>query len=95
MNEKKLEQDHPCVLEMIRRHFLHPPSPRDVPYSFANITEFEYPGTDIEDVFDPNGDPSMGQTHHILKLLRNMVLYHIAYRPKNYGLSDESIYIVK
>lgn len=41
MNKNKLAQNHPCVIEMIRRHYLHDPSPPGVPYDLdhpkANI----------------------------------------------------------
>lgn len=72
MNEHKLQQDHPCVIEMIQRHFIRPPPPRSVPYSFANVTEFN-PDWSVKSVLDPNGDPSAGQIAHIRKLLKNMV----------------------
>ena len=73
MNSNNLEQDHPCVIEMIRSHFLRPPSPPGVPYSFAPVTEFD-PKWSVKEVLAPNGDPSMGQTQHILNLLKNMVM---------------------
>ncbi len=43
MNERKLAQDHPCVIKLIRDMFLNSPSPRDVPYKLtdsipANLT---------------------------------------------------------
>ena len=64
MNDNKLAQDHPCVIDMIRRHFLHDPSPADVPYNMTSST-------------DPNGEPSMGQVPIILRLLNNQV-YRLA-----------------
>ena len=32
INEFRLQQDHPCVISLIRRLFLKSPSPLDVPY---------------------------------------------------------------
>jgi hypothetical protein len=45
MNALRLQQDHPCVIEMIRKHFLIPPSPPDVPYklTFMGRNEWPYP----------------------------------------------------
>lgn len=34
-NAHKLEQDHPCVIKLIRQMYLDPPSPREVPYNFS------------------------------------------------------------
>lgn len=36
MNERKLAQDHPCVIKLIRDMFLNSPSPRDVPYKLTD-----------------------------------------------------------
>lgn len=36
MNNRKLEQDHPCVLKLIRLKFLELPASRDVPYNLSN-----------------------------------------------------------
>lgn len=44
INEHKLEQDHPCVIELIRRMFLSPPSPLYVPYNITDITLNNVPG---------------------------------------------------
>lgn len=60
INSNKLQQDHPCVIDIIRRQFLQWPSPRDVPYNLGTST-------------DPNGDPSPGQAQHVLRLLKNQV----------------------
>jgi hypothetical protein len=58
MNEKKLWQDHPCVIETIRSRYLHPPADSDVPYVLN----------------DPEtSDPSVGQAKSILKYLSNQV----------------------
>lgn len=38
MNTNKLAQDHPCVIDMIRRHYLEEPSPPDVPYNLTDAT---------------------------------------------------------
>ena len=61
MNTKQLPQDHPCVIDIIRRQFLFDPSPRNVPYNMSKST-------------DPNGDPSQEQTPIILNLVKNKVL---------------------
>ncbi|XP_045034690.1 uncharacterized protein LOC116933298 isoform X3 [Daphnia magna] len=59
-NTQKLEQDHPCVIRLIRDHYLHHPAPRDLPYHL-NKPEIL--------------DPSDGQSKGILHFLRNQVLY--------------------
>lgn len=58
MNFNRLQQDHPCVIEIIRRRYLHPPADPDVPYvlNAPNTT-----------------DPSAGQAKRILKYLGNQV----------------------
>ncbi len=58
MNADRLQQDHPCVIETIRRRYLHPPADLDVPYNLAA----------------PNkADPSVGQAASILNYLGNQV----------------------
>nr|CAH0103423.1 unnamed protein product [Daphnia galeata] len=56
INENKLPQDHPCVIETIRRHYLKAPSPPDVPLNLVS---------------DSDEDRSPGQTGVILRLLKN------------------------
>ena len=58
INSKRLEQDHPCVIEIIRRDYLRMPSPRQVPYNLSKpkVT-----------------DPSAGQTKLVLNRLNNLV----------------------
>lgn len=58
MNTNKLPQDHPCVIETIRKHYLNKPSPPDVPYKLDS---------------DDNNDRSPGQTGVIFRLLKNQV----------------------
>jgi hypothetical protein len=58
INENKLPQDHPCVIETIRRHYLKAPSPPDVPLNLVS---------------DSDEDRSPGQTGVILRLLKNQV----------------------
>ena len=58
INENKLPQDHPCVIETIRRHYLKAPSPFDVPFNLVS---------------DSDEDRSPGQTGVILRLLKNQV----------------------
>lgn len=54
MNTNRLEQDHPCVIEIIRKHYLRPPPSPDVPYHLQR-----------PDV----ADPSPGQTTFVLNKL--------------------------
>ena len=58
MNYNRLQQDHPCVINYIRRHYLKGPSPSDVPLNL------DYPEV---------RDPSDGQPNTILDLLHNKV----------------------
>ena len=51
-----MEQDHPCVIEIIRRDYLRDPSPRRVDYNLSH-----------PDVVDP----SAGQSGLVLKRLKN------------------------
>ncbi len=54
INAQKLEQDHPCVLKLIRLLYLDPPSPREVPYNLTMTI--------------PDGDyEAVGDAFHILK----------------------------
>ena len=70
MNTKKLQQDHPCVIENIRRHYLNKPSPPDVPLKLdSNSTE----------------DRSPGQAGVIAKLLKNMVIQYRVLRKVPYS----------
>lgn len=61
MNEQKMAQDHPCVIDIIRRQFLHPPASANEPYNL-------YGGGEHIDY-----DPSSGQSRIILDLLKNKV----------------------
>jgi hypothetical protein len=61
MNYNRLQQDHPCVINYIRRHYLKGPPPS------ASIKNLDYP--EVE-------DPSDGQPETILKLLKNKVGPH-------------------
>lgn len=56
-NEHKLQQDHPCLLDIIRRQYLNKPSPADVPLYL------DYPNIK---------DQSAGQVTAVLRLLRNL-----------------------
>ncbi|XP_046653134.1 protein Star-like [Daphnia pulicaria] len=56
-NAHKLQQDHPCLLDIIRRQHLNKPSPSDVPLFL------DYPNVK---------DPSAGQVTAVLRLLRNL-----------------------
>ena len=55
-----MAQDHPCVIELIRRHFLDAPSPSDAPYRLEN------PKSILTDL-------SHGQVPVVLDLLHNKV----------------------
>lgn len=57
-NSHKLQQDHPCVIEIIRRDFLRQPFPANVSYQLHNM---EVP------------DPSAGQAKGIMRILQNQV----------------------
>ena len=53
MNSYRLQQDHPCVINYIRRHYLKSPSPRHVPLNLdypkvLDQSEFEQPITILE-----------------------------------------------
>lgn len=58
MNANKLQQDHPCVIETIRRYYLNKPSPPHVPLKLDS---------------DDDDDRSPGQTGVIFRLLKNRV----------------------
>lgn len=61
MNEQKLAQDHPCVIQMLRQHFIRDPSPYKVPY---NLT----------DPVRADANPSQAaQPEIVLSLLKNKV----------------------
>lgn len=58
VNARRLQQDHPCVIEIIRRYYLKKPSPQNAPYK-------------LEESHDK--DPSPGQSGVIFSLLKNRV----------------------
>lgn len=68
MNENKLAQDHPCVIDTIRRHYLDDPSPITVPYNLTD-DENERPGYDDAE----SRDYQSAQSPYILRLLKNKV----------------------
>ena len=57
-NSNQLQQDHPCVLNLIRNDYLQLPAPNNLPYRM-----------DHPEVMDP----SDGQSEAILKILQNKV----------------------
>jgi hypothetical protein len=57
-NSNQLQQDHPCVLNLIRNDYLRLPAPNNLPYRM-----------DHPEVMDP----SDGQSEAILKILQNKV----------------------
>jgi len=60
MNYHRLQQDHPCVINYLRRHILKEPASPHVPL------KLDYPEVN---------DPSMGQSKEILEILRRQVYY--------------------
>lgn len=58
MNANKLPQDHPCVIETIRKKYLREPSPANVPLKLDA---------------DTMDDRSRGQTKIIRRILKNKV----------------------
>ena len=54
-NSHRLQQDHPCVLELVKRSFLKEPFSRDVPYGLHQMQKL---------------DPSAGQAKAIMRILR-------------------------
>lgn len=58
MNNERLPQDHPCVLNNFKKSFLDPPAAIGEPY------QLDYP--EVE-------DPSDGQARTVLHLLKNKV----------------------
>ena len=58
-----MQQDHPCVLEVIRREFVHEPT----------SPEEAYEGVQNKDMLDP----SDGQATAIMRILRNQVNFFI------------------
>ena len=58
INTRRLKQDDPCIIDLIRRHHLNRPSPLDVPY---NLTHPE------------TKEPSAGQVGVVLPMFNNKV----------------------
>lgn len=58
MNAFRLQQDHPCVIQIIRRYFMRPPSPPEIPL------KLDRPAVK---------NPSAAQSDVILSLLKNQV----------------------
>jgi hypothetical protein len=57
-NKNQLQQDHPCVIRLIKEKYLRQPAPKTLPYRLG----------------DPQTlDPSDGQAQGILRILRNQV----------------------
>ena len=57
-NTNQLQQDHPCVIRLIRESYLRQPAPKNVPYNMNHSETI---------------DPSDGQSKEILRLLHNQV----------------------
>ncbi|XP_046641070.1 protein Star-like [Daphnia pulicaria] len=55
-NTNQLQQDHPCVIRLIRESYLRQPAPKNVPYNMNHSETI---------------DPSDGQSKEILRLLHN------------------------
>lgn len=60
MNTERLQQDHPCVLNNIKKHFLNPPAASN------EALHLDYPEI---------ADPSVGQTEAVTYLLKNKVRF--------------------
>ncbi len=60
VNTQKLQQDHPCILQLIKDNYLREPVPRNYSYYLNNPKIL---------------DPSDGQSMGILRILRNQVCY--------------------
>ncbi len=86
-NTFKLQQDHPCVIRLIRDNYIGQPAPKNVPY------QMDHPETI---------DPSDGQSKEILRILKNlviflftnlsisyMIIYFFKYRPMGFLSSAE------
>lgn len=71
MNFHRLQQDHPCVVNYLRRHLLKEPALPNLPF------KLDYPEV---------SDPSMGQPNEILQILRHQVLFFILYSILALGL---------
>lgn len=69
MNANKLAQDHPCVIDMIRRHYLEEPSPPDTPYQLDG---------DLSTIVKDQSQAS--QPSKILGLLKNKAIIHLEIR---------------
>lgn len=60
-NAEKLQQDHPCVLDLIKENYLRQPASKNQPYHLND---------------EELADPSDGQSKGILRILQNMVNIH-------------------
>ncbi len=57
-NTHQLQQDHPCVIRLIKNYYLNQPAPKSLPYNLDHLEVI---------------DPSDGQSQAILKILQNKV----------------------
>lgn len=62
MNFNRLPQDHPCVINYLRRHVLKAPASPHLPL------KLDYPELN---------DPSMGQPNEILDIMRRQVYLYL------------------
>ena len=62
MNANKLAQDHPCVIDTIRRLYLDEPSPIDVPYNLSDASAAQ------------SDKSQAGQVSTVLGYLKNKVM---------------------
>jgi hypothetical protein len=76
-NEKQLQQDHPCVIRLIRDQYLRQPAPRDQPY------QLDHPN---------KKDPSDGQSKDIIKILKNKVNFLCENHGENDSINYFSFY---
>lgn len=68
-NEKKLQQDHPCLIHLIQNGYIRKPAPRSSPYHLDN--------------WQKTKDPSDGQSQAILRILRNQVSEYFLFLTRN------------
>ena len=68
-NDKKLQQDHPCVIRLIREKYLRQPADKNLPYQLDHPERI---------------DSSDGQAKDIRNILKNKVIYYIQLNNKKF-----------
>ena len=83
MNSQRLQQNHPCVIDIIRRNYLYPPADHDVEYDLR---------------FPEKIDPSMGQAALRRNHFNNQVKHSSNFLKEFFlliipvGIEDEGIF---